>query len=279
MLLNWVALQLGLGIYFVNALCAAVLVVGLTKYCRQQPIPWLALAVAMPYLVAVVAMAYTRQAVALGLLFWGLSILRAGNERKFFSLIMFASFFHLSAIINLFYLVLTREKILRQYYLFFGLFIVGLLFLFVRLDVLQGYQSVFLYTLSIHSQGGVIRALMNVFPVIVSLFFWSRIKRISPDYKIIKWMAMAALLSLPLLSLSTTMVDRFALYLIPLQVALWPRLIAVQKTMLMRSIVASTILAYYGSVLFIWFNFAVNVHNWLPYQLWPFTNETWPPIF
>jgi len=35
--LNWVAVQLGLGIYFVNLVCAAITMVGLIKYCQKQP--------------------------------------------------------------------------------------------------------------------------------------------------------------------------------------------------------------------------------------------------
>ena len=128
--------------------------------------------------------------------------------------------------------------------------------------------------------GALTRASMNVLPVFVALFFWDRIKKISPDYKIIKWMAIAAFLSIPLLSVATTLVDRFALYLIPLQLALWPRLIAVQKTMLMRSVWASMIFAYYGLVLFVWLNFAIHAPHWLPYRMWPFTSETiYPPLY
>ncbi len=278
MLLNWVALQLGLGIYVVNLFCSTLLMVGIIKFCQKQPFPWLALAVAMPYLVAVVGMAYTRQAASLGLIFWGLSLLKVGNERKYFGFVILATLFHLSAIVNLLYMVLIRKKILWQYYLFFGLLSVSIYFLMIRIDLLNTIIIVFQYAMSLHSQGGVIRALMNVLPVLVSFFFWQRIKEISPDYKIIKWMSIAALVSIPLLILSTTLVDRFALYLIPLQVALWPRVIAVQTSNLLRSFWTSMILVYYGLVLFVWFNFAVHADWWLPYRLWPFSNEAiYPP--
>ena len=98
-LLNWVAIQLGFGIYgiyFVNTVCGVIFMVGLILYCRKQPIPCAALAVAMPYLVCAVGMGYTRQATALGFFLWGLSILRQGNELKYFALILLGCFFHLS---------------------------------------------------------------------------------------------------------------------------------------------------------------------------------------
>ena len=96
---------------------------------------------------------------------------------------------------------------------------------------------------------------------------------ISTDYKIIKWMAIASIIAIPALSLSTTLVDRLGLYLMPLQVALWPRLIAVQRTKLQRSFWASMIIVFYGLVLFVFFNFALHAEWWLPYRLWPFTSE------
>ena len=276
MLLNWTVIKLGLGIYVVNLVSAAILIIGLMKYCQKQPIPWLALAVAMPYTIGVVAMAYTRQAVALGFLFWGLAILREGKEGKYFSLVMLGTLFHMSAIVNLPYMVLARKRILWYYYLFFGLFIGGVLVLLNSLGYLSMYIRVVLYTLELHSAGAAVRAYMNVVPVLASLFFLQRIKRISPDWKIIKWMALAAFASIALLSVSSTMVDRFALYLIPLQVALWPRLVSVQQTMLMRSILASMILSYYCLVLYVWFHYAAHAPWFLPYSMWPFHSE---PLF
>ena len=282
MVLNWLVVQMNLGaqsgIYVVNLVCAAIFMVGLTKYCQKQPLPWVALAVAMPYMVCCVAMGYTRQATALGFLLWGLSFLRAGKELKFIGLILLGSAFHLSLIVTLPIVVFAREKIHWLYYPFFVGFVVGAYSLFQSLGVYENYEAIYYYTMGLDSVGGTIRAYMNLLPVIVSLFFWKRIKRISPDYKILKWLSIAAFICIPLLSLSTTMVDRFALYLMVLQVALWPRVIAVQRTMLKRTIWASMIMGYYGLVLFVFFNFAVHAVHWLPYRMWPFTHEVmYPP--
>lgn len=282
MVLNWLVVQLNLGVqyemYVVNFICAAIFMVGLTKYCQKQPFPWMALAVAMPYMVCCVAMGYTRQATALGFFLWGLSFLRAGKELKFIGLILLGSTFHLSLIVTMPIVVFAREKIHWLYYPFFVVFVVGAYSLFQSLGVYENYESIYRYTMQLYSAGGTIRAYMNILPVIVSLFFWKRIKRISPDYRIIKWLSIAAFICIPLLSLSTTMVDRFALYLMVLQVAIWPRVVAVQRTMLNRTIWSSIIIGYYGLVLFVWFNFAVHAYAWLPYRMWPFTHELmYPP--
>ena len=282
MLLNWVVVQLGLGIYATNTVCAAIFIVGLIKYCQKQPIPWVALAVAIPYMVSAVAMGYTRQATALGFLLWGLSILREGNELKYLGLILLGSLFHLSVIITLPLMVFTRAKILWFYYPLFGMLFLGLFYLFSTLEtggrnLIEAYQIIWQYTATRYSAGGQIRTFLNVLPVLASFFVWNRIKMISTDYKIIKWMAIASVVAIPALSLSTTLVDRLGLYLMPLQVALWPRLIAVQRTELLRSIWASMIIVFYGLVLFVFFNFAINAHHWLPYQMWPFDSEPFYP--
>ena len=285
-LLNWVAIQLGFGIYgiyFVNTVCGVMFMVGLILYCRKQPMPWVALAVAIPYLVCAVGMGYTRQATALGFFLWGLSILRQGNELKYFALILLGCFFHLSVIITLPLIMFTRIKIPWFYYPLLGFFLVGVFSLFNTITtgsrtLIENYQIILEYTATRYSAGAEIRTYLNVTPVLMSLFFWNRIKMISPDYKIIKWMAIAAILAIPALSLGGTLIDRIGLYLIPLQVALWPRIIAVQSTVLLRTLWLSMVIVFYGLVLFVFFNFAVHASWWLPYKMFPFQSEPIYPV-
>jgi len=282
--LNWAAIQLGFGIYgiyFVNTICGVIFMVGLILYCRKQPMSWVALAVAMPYLVCAVGMGYTRQATALGFFLWGLSILRKGNELKYFALILLGCFFHLSVIITLPLLLLVRKTIPWWIYPLLGAFIFGLYSLFNTTmtggrNLIENYEIILEYTRTRYSAGAEIRTYLNVTPVLVSLFFWNRIKMISFDYKIIKWMAFASIVAIPALSIGGTLIDRFGLYLIPLQVALWPRIIAVQSTMLLRSIWISMVMVFYGIVLFVFFNFALHARFWVPYKMFPFQSE---PIY
>ena len=60
--------------------CGAIFTWGLLRFCRAQPDPWLAFAIAISYLVIVVAMGYTRQAVALGILMAGLADFQRGGS-------------------------------------------------------------------------------------------------------------------------------------------------------------------------------------------------------
>ncbi|SVD68262.1 uncharacterized protein METZ01_LOCUS421116, partial [marine metagenome] len=140
----------------------------------------------------------------------------------------------------------------------------------------EGLSIVVDYTATRHSPGGVIRIYMNAVPVLVALFYWNRIKMISTDYKIIKWMAIVSIMAIPALSYSTTLIDRLGLYLMVVQLAFWPRLIAVQRTNLLRSFWTAMLISYFAVVLFVFFNFANHAMYWLPYQMYPFYGE---PIY
>ena len=69
--LNWISSQQDWGVFGTNLFYGAVFSYGLIAFCRQQPRPMLALAVAVPYLVIVVAMGYSRQGVAIGIAMLG----------------------------------------------------------------------------------------------------------------------------------------------------------------------------------------------------------------
>ena len=284
-LLNWAVSQLGLGaegIYVVNTFCGTIFMVGLVKYCRKQPIPWVALAVAIPYLVTAVSMGYSRQAVALGFFLWGLSILREGNELKYFALLILGSFFHLSVLIMLPLMLFARDKVQWWFYPFIGGFFVTIGYMFFSIitpqfgNLVENYSIILEYTATRYSAGAEIRTYLNATPVLFALFFWKRIKKISTDHKIIKWMSIASLIAIPAMSVGATLIDRLGLYLMPLQVALWPRIIAVQRNQMDRAMWLAMVIVFYAIVLYVWLNFAIHAYAWLPYRFFPISNE---PIY
>src|SRR5574340_825738 len=61
--INWLSYYVDWGVYGTNLVYGAIFSLGLIAFCRAQPRPLLALAVAVPYLVVVVAMGYSRQGV------------------------------------------------------------------------------------------------------------------------------------------------------------------------------------------------------------------------
>ena len=140
--------------------------------------------------------------------------------------------------------------------------------------MIEGMTIIWEYTRTRQSAGGALRTVLNAVPVFVALFYWNRIKMISTDYKIIKWMSITCFIAIPAaVAIGPTLIDRLGLYLMPVQVALWPRLIAVQRTTLLRTFWASMIIAFYGLVLFVFFHYALHSYFWLPYRMFPFSSE------
>ena len=258
--------------------------VGLVKFCKKQPLPWVALTVAVPFMVTAVAMGYTRQATALGFLMWGFSLLRPGNELKYVALVFIGSTFHLSVLATMPFVLCAREETSRRVYLILAVMVGFMAYFFSSLEVggsgslFNNLEIIWTYTATRHSPGGPIRTYMNVLPVLFAFFIWNRIKIISSDddLKLIKWISIATIMCLPALLYSSTMTDRMGLYLMPIQIALWPRIIAAQKTQLLRSTWASSVLSFYCLVLYVFFHFANHTHYWLPYLMFPFTSD---PIY
>ncbi len=263
-LTNWISAQLGWGVYGNNVLCALIFTIGLFVFSRQQPLPWLAVAVAVPYLVIVVSMGYTRQAVALGFVFWALTALESRNLRRYLLLVALATLFHKTAVlmIPLGLFLFGRGWAARA----FAVVSVGLglwaAFLADYQDTLwENYVQA-----AMISQGATIRVMMNVVPALVLLVFWNRWKAAFPQSRIWFWMALAAIACVPLLTQASTATDRIALYLTPLQVVVFSRLPVLATASATRNVLVAAIILGYGLVLFVWLNFARHAYCWIPYQ-------------
>ena len=114
-LLNLWFADVPLGMYFVNLICAALMITGVYFYSMRFSMSWLALFIAASYLVIIVGMGYTRQAAATGLLYIGLMHLFAGGRFLFVFFVVVASLFHAPAVIFLLYMIasLDRKNIFR----------------------------------------------------------------------------------------------------------------------------------------------------------------------
>lgn len=281
-LLNWVSGKLGWGIYGVNTVCAVLFVGGLAIFCLRQPIPILAWLIATPYLFVVVGMGYTRQSVATGLAIGALALLQERRALWFFSLILAATLFHKSAILlAIFGLVLLDENgraslndKLQQYPKVKGSLLAALPIVcsFVVALVVANPDRVFSefreYVLkdSWHSEGGMVRALMNAGPAIFLLMFhrhWKKLFGESNLWFSVAWFVVLLLLLTPLFS---TLSDRLAIYLIPIQIYVLSRVPLFFKQGAFQGVVAVSISGLYALVLFVWLNYADHAYYWVPYK-------------
>ena len=104
------------------------------------------------------------------------------------------------------------------------------------------------------------------------LLYGKRLAADPQERRLWTWMALLALLCVPLVSLASTAVDRVALYLIPLQLYVFARLpLLAGHNVRMRTALVLAVVGYYAVVQYVWLNHATHARYWLPYQFAPFT--------
>ena len=264
-LVNWLVAQAGGSIILVNTVCGMIVMAGVVRFARSQPLPWLALLVAVPYLIIVVGMGYTRQSVALGFLLLGLVSLRNRQMRWFVFWVMLGATFHKSAV-----LMLPVAALASTSNRFWSFFWVGLM------SLVGGYLFVFdsaerLWTNYVEadyqSQGGLIRVLMNAVPALLFFVFQRSLRLSESEHKLWFWMSLLALACIPLVVISSTATDRVALYLIPIQMFVFARLPFVLSDPRHKGLITLAVVGYYGLVQAVWLLFASHAFVWLPYRM------------
>jgi hypothetical protein len=268
MAINWVCARMDLGIQGVNTICGAIFTYGLVRFCNRQPLPWLSFYIAIPYLTIIVVMGYSRQGVAIGIILLALTKLTDGQLLKFFCLLILATLFHQSAILIGFLLFTNNSYSTKIRILFLVLF---LIFCVVALLGSVGYLMNNYIENKMESEGALIRALLNCLPVLAALPFFKRLSSIGLDFTVLKWMSVLSIISLsllliPQLNISSTFIDRITLYLMPLQLIIWPRLVYLMPSNVSRWMLINFILLMYASILIAWMLFSPNSASWYPYK-------------
>lgn len=277
-LLNWLAWKAGWGIWFPNLVCAAIFTWGLIAFCRLQPNPALALAVAV-YLIILVGMGYTRQSAALGFVMLAATQHSKGALIKMAVSLTFAVAFHTSSavMIPVFALALARRGFGAALTLaFVGLFMAYQLFGDMQ-ALLFRYQ-----TYAFTATGAVPRLLMNLIPALIFLTFPRRLSPDDTERRLWSIFSVLTLLSFVLLFFldSAVIADRLGLYLTPLQIFVLSRVPAAFGTKSSQNLFLLTaILAYSLLIEIVWLSFGTWAHAWLPYRnyLWETVTERKPP--
>ena len=266
-LLNWAVHQVGVDLWLVNLLSGAIFSWGLLRFAGTQPNPWLAMVIAIPYLVVVVGMGYTRQALAIGILMAGLaSVARNRSILRFAFYVAAASLFHKTAVIAfpLVALAVPRNRLTN---LLIVAAVSVLLYDFFLKDAMQGFIENYIEA-EYSSQGAAIRIVMNLLPAMLLLLFRTRFLFSDQQYLIWRNFSIAAVgLAVLLVVLpSSTAVDRIALYIIPLQIAVLTHL---PGSLMSNGSGKVVVIAYSIAVMMVWLNFAVHARYWVPYTFYP----------
>src|SRR4051812_19219859 len=266
--LNWITVQIGLGIWFVNLVAAVPFIYGLMRLARQQPNPWLALLVATPFLIVVVAMGYTRQAAALGCLMAGLAaIVDRRPAWHFVAWALAGTLFHRTALAFVPIMLIGSAKNRLVAYVLVAISVIVAYYTVLPTGIDQYARGYIREELS--AAGATVRVLMDVVPAVLVLlfgqrFFWTPEEReVWRMYAILCVLAGAAL---PFIQ-SSAIIDRLAIYLIPMQIFVYARIGyafgLIKRGWLMWT---TAVIAYSAAVLFVWVNYAINASAWLPYR-------------
>lgn len=266
-LLNWSVQQVGGAMWGVNLICGLLFSWGLWRFARVQPEPWLAALVAIPYLVVVVAMGYSRQAVAIGILMAGLAaLIRGGSVLRFALYVGVAALFHRTAIVVLPLVIFAGERN-RLLNLIAGLSIFVLLYDALLADSVDKLVKNYIVA-EYNSQGAAIRVAMSLLPAALFLAAPKRFGFPSGEerlWRVFSWAAVGCLFLLLALP-SSTVVDRLALYIFPLQLAVLARAPQAYGS---EGVGRLLVVAYCFLVQFVWLNFASHAEYWVPYQFFP----------
>lgn len=265
--LNWGVQRIGAEIWLVNLICGALFAWGLVQLARTQNSPWAVMLVAIPYLVIVVAMGYTRQAVAIGILMAGLAaLIRGATIPKFALYVVAAALFHKTAIVALLLVLVSarRNLFLNLLFILAALAVLYDVLVAESVDVLMRNYVEARY----NSQGALIRVSMVLVPAVLFLVARKRFG-FRPDEDIL-WrnFSYATLILTLMLGVlpSSTVVDRLALYVLPLQLVIVARV----PEYLLRSRAARLLVVTYAfAIQYVWLNYAAHAHLWLPFQFYP----------
>ena len=266
--LNWISAELGLSIYFVNTICGLLMVLGLSTFCRNTSLPWLSWLIATPYFLIVVGMGYSRQAVGAGLLLWALVYLVQGKTRRCLLMVITAATFHkwvlVFAVIGAASQVRWTMRMLIHAAMLVVLMLVGA-WVFLNDTMLMILHEINSYKGKV-SSGAVPRALISALAALSFLFVLNRRDRKLDHHNVWKWLSFSSIILVPFSGAISTIADRLVVYLIPLQLYVWPSIITLKSTVISQTLLGTIIVLFYGSLLLAWLEYSAHGYCWLPYN-------------
>jgi len=285
--LNWVVANGSGNIYVLNAVCAGLAISGIVYFCREQKNPTLALLVAIPYLIFVVCMGYTRQSVAIGLGAAAMAVLLQRRLYLYILLVLLAVTFHKAAAIYLLFAPLALSKPRRAQLLMFG----AVMSICTAAIAWQFWDDignmVFHYWIAtgevppseaerlsletgrtfenLSSIGAVPRIALAMASVAI---LWALIAKgdvVGQERRVWSSVALVVIVFFVLAPFRSTLADRLALFLYPLQifaVSNFPRLFPAKWQPVAVMFVVAIMSASFGA----WSVFGRSAEYWLPYE-------------
>jgi hypothetical protein len=261
--LNILSDRLGFYIYGVNFVCALIFLIGIFAYANCTARPWLAIAAVTPYLCFVIGMSGIRQAAAIGV-----SYIALANWSRFSVIVKLlfiavAMGFHASAVILIVLVIFDDPKRLWFKLIFSGLFLAYILNYSLVTDIIDGYNSRYLKQ-NIISFGAAQHVALSAFPAALYFIFNKRIANAGWNTSLVTIGAIGSIAALPLTAISSTGVDRLALYFSYIQMWIYPALVEALKEDERVVLFGVTIIIL--SVFFVYFTFGITISGYIPYH-------------
>ena len=266
--LNWLAGPLG-GLIFVDAVSALVFCWGFFEVAKRCREPFIAITVATPLLVVGFAMSGTRQAIALGIIFYLFGTWENRGVWGRILLVLVATLFHFSAIFVLIFVALSANTsaVVRTAGL---LLVIPMILLIIRFapSSMDTYTETYAGPQRLTAPGAIAQVGVIAVP---ALFYLLRRKAwiaVNGDSPLFRDLAIASIAALPVIFVSSVGAYRFALYFWPVAMYIWAGLPAMIESALPRALYRFAIVAASLALLVGWLSFANNRGAWLPYQNW-----------
>lgn len=262
------------GIILVNLICGLIVMTSLVFFAKKQPLPWVTIVAAIPFFIIGINMGTVRQGLALSVILVALTYLEK-NTFRYLLWVTIAILFHKSAVLMLGLVFFKIRNFVALALLLLATALIA--FIFSKLESVEILLLAYLIEPDYQSDGALIRVIVSILPFLGFLIYFKKMQKNYDDSWIYFFIGLGAFALLLLSSSLSTLVDRVAYYTIPLQLALWPRIIAVQSEPLMRSYFTISFILGYLLMLYVWLAYANHSFAWIPYNIfWPGENETTP---
>jgi hypothetical protein len=267
-LLNALAGSFG-GFIFVNAFSGAVFCFGLFRVAKTFREPFIAITVATPLLVVAFAMSGTRQAIALGIIFY---LYATWDNRRVWgrvALVVLASLFHFSAIFVLVFVAISANAsiVIRMAA---ALLMVPIIVLIVRFapSSMDAYTETYSGAQRLSAPGAIVQVGVIAIPAILFLFIRRRWIQVHGNSGLYRDLAIATIAAIPVIAFSSVGAYRFALYFWPVAMYVCAGLPSLIESALVRALYRLLIVVISFALLVGWLALGNNSWAWLPYQNW-----------
>lgn len=268
-LLMWLAGRVGGGILLVNAISGLVFCWGFFAVARRCREPMLAIVVATPLLVIAFAMSGTRQALALGVIFYLYATWERRSSLARVGFVLLAALFHFSSIFVLVFVALaarTTVVVRAAAAMAIGLLIAVVTYL--QPESMESYSRLYMGTAKLEAPGALTHVTVLAVAAAAYLVYRKHWIQAIGDNRLYHHLAIAGLFSLPAVYVSSAGTYRFTLYLWPMAMYVWSGMPVLIQTGAGRLFYRLLIVSLSGALLIGWLTFANSSRAWIPYQNW-----------